>query len=80
MSSFRISYIGPDVRAFVECVTALKEKDFEEFVFLDEPGEHHVLLSRRQEKIYIELPGMEDGFFLRYDVFVEKILEVQNYN
>jgi hypothetical protein len=79
VSSFRVSYIGPDVRAFVECVTALKEKDFEEFVFLDEPGEHHVILSRRQEKIYVELPGMEGGFFLRYDVFAEKILESINY-
>lgn len=75
VSSFRISYIGPDVRSFVECTKNLKEKDFEAFVFLDEPGEHIVLLSRRQEKIYVELPGMEDGFFLRYDMFVEKILE-----
>ena len=63
------------MRSVAECAKNLKEKDFEAFVFLDEPGEHIVLLSRRQEKIYVELPGMEDGFFLRYDMFVEKILE-----
>ena len=75
VSSFRVSYIGPGVRAFAETVADMKEKENTEFVFLDEPGEHRVFLSRRKDNIYVELPGMEEGFFLRYAVFKDKILE-----
>ena len=75
VSSFRISYIGPDVRAFVSSVTSLKEKDFLEIVFMDEPGEHPMLLSRRNDNIYVELPGKVEGFFLKYAMFVSQIVE-----
>lgn len=75
VSSFRISYIGPDVQMFVNDVSRLKEKDFLEFVFMDEPGEHPVLVSIRMDNVYIELPGMEDGVFLKYAGFVEQITE-----
>ena len=75
VSSFRVSYIGPGVRAFAETVENLKEKENTEFVFMDEPGEHIVFLSRRNDKIYVELPGMEEGFFQRYAVFRDKITE-----
>ena len=73
--TYRVSYIGPDVHAFVNAVTGLKEKDFMEFTFLDEPGQYDLLFSKRQENIYIELDGFEDGFFLRYNYFTEKITE-----
>ena len=52
-----------------------KEKDTQEVGYLYEPGEANLLFSRRKENIYIELPHMDDGFFLSYAFFVEKILE-----
>ena len=76
VSSFRISYIGPGVKDFVECATSLKEKENIGFTFYDEPGEHTVFMSRRQDKIYIELPYMDKGFFLRYGAFVKAVSEV----
>lgn len=75
VDSFRVSYIGATVRDFVSCVTEMKERDFKEIVFMSEPGEYSLLFSRRKELVYIRLPHMEDGFFLRYDVFVESITE-----
>lgn len=70
-----LGYAGPRKDDFVRIVTNLKEKDLQEVGYLYEPGEANMLFSRRNENIYIELPHMEDGFFLRYDYFVEKILE-----
>ena len=73
-----LGYAGPRKEDFVGIVTGLKEKDLQEVGYLYEPGEAQLLFSRRKENIYIELPHMEDGFFLRYDYFVEKILEGYN--
>ena len=70
-----LGYAGPRSDDFVRIVTNLKEKDLQEVGYLYEPGEANILFSRRRENIYIELPHMNDGFFLRYDYFVEKILE-----
>ena len=70
-----LGYAGPRSDDFARIVTGLKEKDFQEAGYLYEPGEANILLSRRYETIYIELPYMKDGFFLRYPYFVEKILE-----
>ena len=70
-----LGYAGPRSDDFVRIVTGLKEKDLQEVGWLYEPGEANILFSRRKENIYIELPHMEEGFFLRYDYFVEKILE-----
>lgn len=73
-----LGYAGPRSDDFVRIVTGLKEKDLQEVGWLYEPGEANILFSRRKENIYIELPHMEEGFFLRYDYFVEKILEGYN--
>ncbi|MBR2741078.1 MAG: hypothetical protein IKD87_10475 [Oscillospiraceae bacterium] len=70
-----LGYAGPRKDDFVKLVTTLKEKDLLEVGYLYEPGEADLLFSRRKENIYIELPHLDDGFFLRYDYFVEKILE-----
>ncbi len=70
-----LGYAGPRKDDFVRIVTNLKERDLQEVGYLYEPGEANLLFSRRKENIYIELPHMEDGFFLRYDYFVEKIME-----
>ena len=70
-----LGYAGPRSDEFVRIVTSLKEKDLQEVGYLYEPGEANMLFSRRGENIYIELPYMEDGFFLKYNYFVEKILE-----
>ena len=70
-----LGYAGPRKDDFVRIVTRLKEKDLQEVGYLYEPGEANMLFSRRGENIYIELPYMEDGFFLKYNYFVEKILE-----
>ena len=73
-----LGYAGPRSDDFVRIVTNLKEKDLQEVGYLYEPGEENILFSRRKENIYIELPHMEDGFFLRYAYFVQKILEGYN--
>ena len=70
-----LGYAGPRADEFVSIVTKLKEKDFQEVGYLYEPGEASLLFSRRNDHIYIELPHMEEGFFLRYDYFCEKIME-----
>ena len=70
-----LGYAGPRSDDFVRIVTNLKEKDTQEVGYLYEPGEANLLFSRRKENIYIELPHMDDGFFLSYAFFVEKILE-----
>ena len=73
-----LGYAGPRSDDFVRIVTNLKEKDLQEVGYLYEPGEANILFSRRKENIYIEMPHMNDGFFLRYAYFVEKILEGYN--
>ena len=73
-----LGYAGPRSDDFVRIVTGLKEKDLQEVGWLYEPGEANILFSRRKENIYIEMPHMKEGFFLRYDYFVEKILEGYN--
>lgn len=73
--SCRVSYIGPDVHAFVRTVTSLKDRDLVEFTFLNEPGGYDFLFSRRDGNIYVELPNRESGLFLRYDYFVEQIMD-----
>ena len=70
-----LGYAGPRKDDFVRIVTSLKEKDLQEVGYLYEPGEANILFSRRKNNIYIELPHLSNGFFLRYDYFVEKILE-----
>ncbi len=70
-----LGYAGPRKDDFVRIVTNLKERDLQEVGYLYEPGEANMLFSRRKENIYIELPHAEDGFFLKYDYFVERILE-----
>ena len=75
IASCRVSYIGPDLHAFFNSISDLKEDDFEELVFLDEPGEYRFLFSRRNEYIYIEMPDMEEGFFLKYDYFMDRVSE-----
>ena len=75
-----LGYAGPRKEDFVKIATRLKEKDLQEVGYLYEPGEADILFSRRKEHIYIELPHMEEGFFLRYDYFVGKILEGYNRN
>ncbi len=73
-----LGYAGPRAHDFVSIVTGLKEKDLKRVGYLYEPGESDLLFSRRKDNIYIELPHMEDGFFLRYSYFVEKIMEGYN--
>ena len=70
-----LGYAGPRSDEFVRIVSNLKEKDLQEIGYLYEPGEANLLFSRRNNNIFIKLPYMDDGFFLRYDYFVEKILE-----
>ena len=70
-----LGYAGPRKDEFVRIVANLKEKDLQEVGYLYEPGEAKLLFSRRGENIYIELPYGNKGFFLRYDYFVERIME-----
>ena len=75
VDSFRISYIGPDVRSFVSAVSSLKEEDCAEVVFCDEPGEYFLVFARKMDVLYIELPGMKKGVFQEYAVFRDRILQ-----
>ena len=70
-----LGYAGPRKDDFVRIVTGLKERELREVGYLYEPGEANLLFSRRNDNIYIELPHMKDGFFLRYGYFAEMILE-----
>lgn len=70
-----LGYAGPRMDGFVRIVTSMKERDLLEVGYLYEPGASDLLFSRRKENIYIELPYMEDGFFLRYSYFIERIME-----
>lgn len=70
-----LGYAGPRKDDFVRIVTSLKERELREVGYLYEPGEANLLFSRRNDNIYIELPHMKDGFFLRYAYFAEMILE-----
>ena len=69
----RVSYIGPDVSRFVERVENLADGKTEHFTWYDEPGEYHWLLSRKGDYIYVEAPGIEQGFFLIYDYFLNQL-------
>ncbi len=73
-----LGYAGPRSADFVSIVTHLKERDLQRAGYLYEPGEAAILISRRKDNVYIELPNREEGFFLRYAYFVEKILEGYN--
>ena len=68
-----LGYAGPRSDEFVRIVTNLKEKDLQEVGYLYEPGEANILFSRRGDNIYIEMPHGGEGFFLRYDYFVEQV-------
>ena len=70
-----LGYAGPRKDDFVRIVTNLKERELIEVGYLYEPGAANLLFSRRNEIIYIKLPHIDDGFFLKYNYFVEKILE-----
>ena len=72
-ASYRISYIGPGVSDFVDKVTSLGEEEICEITFYDEPGEYTLLFVRKQDIIYIEIPENRNGFFMKYDVFADRI-------
>ena len=66
---YRISEIGPGVKAFVRFVFSLEEQETKQFAWYDEPGEYHWIFSRKNAALYIEAPGLEEGFFVRYFAF-----------
>ena len=57
--SYRISYIGPDVRQFVSMVFSLGLNETAQFTWCNEPGEYTWLLSRQDPAFYVEAPGIE---------------------
>lgn len=72
--SYRISYIGPDVRQFVSMVFSLGLNETAQFTWCNEPGEYTWLLSRQDPALYVEAPGIEEGFFIRYNAFRDALL------
>ena len=72
---YRISYIGPTVKDFVRTIMTLESVELKRFVWSDEPSyiEYAWLLSRQHDVIYIEAPGIKDGFFLGFDYFKKQI-------
>lgn len=70
---YRVSYIGPTVRDFVKYIFTMRDDQADEFVWLDEPGEYRWLLSRQGDSIYLEAPGICEGFFMDYEDFKARI-------
>ena len=72
---YRVSYIGPTVKAFVRTMMTLGATQLEEFTWLDEPSyiQYPWIVSRQSDVIYIEAPEIEEGFFLNYEYFKAQI-------
>ncbi len=73
--NYRVSYIGPTVTDFVRMVMTLGPKQLQQFSWLDEPSyiEYSWLLSRQEDVVYVEAPGIEEGFFISYDDLKKQI-------
>ena len=69
----RVSYIGLDVIDLIRAVEALEFNKPCEFFWFDEPGEYRWFLLRKNEFVYVEAPGIEEGFFLYYDYFLSQL-------
>jgi len=60
-TKFSISYLHDSLKELAESAIEIQEKDFKSVVFMDEPGEHVLILNKKDEtKIEYELRWYED--------------------
>lgn len=58
---FAISYLNDSLKELTESAIEIREKDFKSVVFMEEPGEHVLILNRKEEnKIDYELRWYKD--------------------
>lgn len=58
---FAISYLKDSLKELAESAIEIREKDFKSVVFMEEPGEHVLILNRKDEnKIDYELRWYKD--------------------
>jgi len=48
---FAISYLHDSLKELAESAIEIREKDFKSVVFMDEPGEHVLILNRKAENL-----------------------------
>ena len=65
---------GSSVMAFVRFLFGLGEKETKRFSWSAVWGTQTWLLSRKYSALYVEAPGVEEGFFIRYRDFREACL------
>ena len=75
MAYYHISDIGDDGRDFVDFVCRLAPDTEAVFSWSLEPGSYDWYFSRRDELLYVEIPHIPKGIFIRYDDFVRSIRE-----
>ena len=58
---FAVSYLNNSLKELAESAIEIQEKDFKKVVFMEEPGEHVLILNRKNEsEIDYELRWYED--------------------
>lgn len=72
-ASYHISDIGNSADDFLKFMRELAPDAMGYFSWSREPGSYDWFFSRRDELLYVEVPGIRDGIFIRYDDFVHQI-------
>lgn len=70
---YHISDIGDDSDDFLDFVEKLPSEADSWFSWSREPGSYDWFFSRRDELLYVEVPDVPAGIFIRYDDFVKSI-------
>lgn len=66
-ASYRVSTsIGPGVRELVKTVFSAGNGRAAEFIWYGEPGTYSWVISRKGSFLYMEIPGIDGGYFFRY--------------
>ena len=72
---YHISDIGDDSGDFLDFVCRLAPDTESVFSWSREPGSYDWYFSRRGELVYVEIPDIPTGIFMRYDDFVRSVRE-----
>ena len=72
---YHISDIGDDSDDYLDFVEKLPPEADTWFSWSREPGSYDWYFSRRGELLYVEIPDIPTGIFIRYDDFVRGIHE-----
>ena len=73
-ASYHISDIGNSADDFLKFVRELAPDAKGYFSWSREPGSYDWYFSRRGELLYVEIPGIRDGIFIRYDDFARQMM------